>query len=53
MRVKELSDEEISCIITGLARLKLDDEEYMYFDYIEDLKRRIEKNRIFIGDEVK
>lgn len=52
MKVRELTDEEVSCIITGLSQLHKNDPDFYYYNYISELQRSIEKNKIYVGDEI-
>lgn len=48
-RVIELSEEEISCLATGLHYLNMYDKEFAYVDKVPELLNKIEENRIFVG----
>lgn len=52
MKVRELTDEEVSCIITGLNYLHKYDVEFCHYSYIAALVHDIEKNKIYVGDEI-
>ena len=51
-RVVELSDEEVSCIETGLHYLGLYDKEFAYSDYISDLIMKLHNSKIYIGGRI-
>ena len=52
VKVTELSDEEVCCIITGLNRLSISDKDFMFYDMIKDLVKKIENNVIFVGSKI-
>lgn len=51
-KVIELSDEEVSCIETGLHYLSMYDKEFYYSNYINDLIGKLHYSRVYIGEKI-
>lgn len=51
-RVKELTDEEIACIETGLHYLSMYDKDFFYSDSINDLILKLHNSKVYIGDTI-
>lgn len=48
-KVRELTIEEIACLLTGLNYLSMYDKEFGYIAYVTDLIEELENSRVFIG----
>lgn len=51
-KVVELSDEEISCLETGLHYLSMYDKQFYYSNYINDLISKLHMSRVYVGDKI-
>lgn len=51
-KVIELTEEEVSCIETGLHYLSMYDKDFFYSDYIGDLIEKLHCARVYIGDKI-
>lgn len=51
-KVIELTDEEISCIETGLHYLSMYDKEFYYSDYIGNLINKLHYSRLYVGNKI-
>ena len=51
-KVIELSDEEVSCLETGLHYLSMYDKDFSYSDYINDLIAKINGNKVYVGGKI-
>ncbi len=51
-KVIELSDEEVSCLETGLHYLSMYDKDFSYSDYINDLISKINGNKVYVGGKI-
>ena len=52
MKVKELSDEEVTTLITGLHYLSMNDKDFEFKYIIDDLLLKLDKERVFIGGKI-
>ncbi len=51
-KVIELTDEEVSCIETGLHYLSMYDKDFYYSDYINDLIQKIHGSLVYVGGKL-
>lgn len=52
MKVYELTDEEVTALITGLHYLSINDTDFEFKDIIKDLLLKLDTGRLFVGGKI-